>query len=323
MLLGNRFNFVTDLYVNLSKFPKNNRPMCQRQCLKKKKNLPRKRKPSVSMEYINFSRDNVYGKISSMIGLVMAFLTIGNIPFIEPMFKKQVQSSKFSTKNFSQKISHIPVFVITNAAGSPYLTNSSKGEQVGLIFFSCFDAERYLYKMQKTHNLVDAEIQIIRLDKAYKIATTYVTEVIGKGLQGERAPMNFKFYPDQQQMRSARSLTKKKNFLESFKGCPVFVAEGLTIKKGKEDIVPIFLTKEDLDSAWRSVYWNNPALKNTVPNIEVYDLFQIIKEMQENNPEFNNYGFFPPSASVFLVEARKIAQSGFNAKIPSGLIKKF
>ena len=148
MFFGNRFNFVTNVNVHLLKFSKGSKPYCQSQNFEKKENLSNKRNVSISMEYTNSSKDTVYGKISSVLGLTVAFLTLGNIPFIPPMLKKQVQSATFSKKDLFQKLSQVPVFAIANAAGQPYLTNNSKGDQLGLFFLEYSDAAALVVKMR-------------------------------------------------------------------------------------------------------------------------------------------------------------------------------
>jgi len=323
MIFGNRFNFVTNVTVNLPKFSKNTKPYCQSQSFGKKKNLPRKRNLSISMEDIKFSKETMYGKISSILGLTVAFLTLGNIPLIPPMLKKQVQSATFSKKDLFQKLSQVPVFAIANATGQPYLTNNSKGDQLGLFFFEYSDAAALMMKMRSNNQVSDAQILTMTLDKAYKMATAPNTESSYRGAQGQDLQMIFKFYPNKKEVDFASSLTKKKNFLNSFTGCPAFVAEGLSITKGKEEIVPIFLTKRDLDAAWNKMCLSSPGLSSSKPKVEVYDLFQIIKEMQENNPEFINYGFFPPEFSVQVMNMERKKMSTPNATIPSGLIRKF
>ena len=199
-------------------------------------------------------------------------------------FLSPVVSAKFSNKNFYQKLSQVPVFAVTNSSGQPYLANNSKGEQVGLIFFSHEDALNLLRAMQKARQVSDARIYIMGLDKAYKMVLSNAASSGIKGHQGQELKMIFRFYPNQKQIKYANSIINGINFSEKIKGIPIFIADGLSIRKGNEDIIPIFLTKEDLDETWSKMSSNNPDV-NPKPNIIIGDLGKIIKAMEINKSE--------------------------------------
>nr|UXY87053.1 translocator of the inner chloroplast membrane [Cryptomonas sp.] len=227
--------------------------------------------------------------------------------------------AKFSSKSFYQKLSQIPVFAVTNSSGQPYLTNNIKGEQVGLIFFSHEDALVLLRTMQKARQVFDARIYVMGLDKAYKMVLSHATPSGIKSNQGQELKMIFRFYPNQKQVRYAKSIVNRLNVVEKFRGIPVFIAEGLTIRKGCEDIIPIFLTKEDLAEAWIKLSLHNPDLKTT-PTIVVGDLFKIIKKMENLKTEYSNFGFFPPKESIEFV--KKESKTNPSAKIFPGNFQK-
>jgi hypothetical protein len=307
--------------VNLSsRFPKfrSKNKFFNRVCSLKKKEI---NNAKIFMIEKNRSDENaLFSKFCTLISFGITFISLDTANFIKSNLNMKSNAAKFSNKNVHQKLSQIPVFAVTNSGGQPYLTNNSKGDQVGLIFFSYDDALQLLKGMQKNHQVLDARVYIMGLDKAYKMATSTVSQSGYKGVHGQDLKMLFRFYPNKKQVNFANSLIKKKNFMENFKGCPAFIAEGLTIKKGKEEIVPIFLTKEDLESAWSNMCLSNPDLSSK-PNIEVLDLLYIINEMHEKNQIFDNYGFFPPEESLeFVNRETKVKPS---AKIPSGLIQKF
>jgi len=239
--------------------------------------------------------------------------------FLERFYITPVFGANFSNKNLFQKLSQVPVFAVTNATGQPYLANNIKGEQVGLIFFSHEDALALLKGMQKTHQVLDARIYIMGLDKAYKMVLSNATPSGIKGTHGQELKMIFRFYPNQKQIKNANSLMKKLKIFSNFKGIPVFIAEGLTIRKGKEDIIPIFLTKEDLEKAWSIMCQHNPD-QPLKPEIEVGDLLRIVQEMEKNSPDFSKCGFFPPQTSIdFVTKENKTNPS---AKIFSNVSQK-
>jgi len=232
---------------------------------------------------------------------VFGFFYLSSVNLFEKIYFNPVFSAKFSNKNLFQKLSQVPVFAVTNATGQPYLANNMKGEQVGLIFFSHDDALALLKGMQKTHQVLDARIYIMGLDKAYKMVLSNATPSGIKGTHGQELKMIFRFYPNQKQIKNANSLMKNLKIFNGFKGIPVFIAEGLTIRKGKEDVIPLFLTKEDLEQAWGTMCQFNPD-QPLKPEIEVGDLLQIVKEMEKNSPEFSKCGFFPPTSSIDFVK---------------------
>jgi len=107
--------------------------------------------------------------------------------------------------------------------------------------------------------------------------------------------------------------------MDNFKGVPVFLADGLTIRKGGEELVPIFLTKEDLDEAWAAMCKYNPD-QPLKPVIKVASLLELISKMEENPEEFSSFGFFPPTKSVDFVKREN--SSNPSARLMPGLFQK-
>ena len=311
-LIGSNYNCLKSFHhnYNRSNFKLNN--------LRKKKPTSLKNTMIVVNEN-KLSSKNTCMKLFSVLSFF--FITLISSKFKAPnRCLLQVISAKFSNKNFYQKLSQVPVFAVTNSSGQPYLANNSKGEQVGLIFFSHEDALSLLKAMQKARQVSDARIYIMGLDKAYKMVLSNATSSGIKGQQGQELKMIFRFYPNQKQIKHANSIINGINFSEKIKTIPVFIAEGLTIRKGKEDIIPIFLTIEDLDEAWSKMNLNNPDV-NPKPSILIGDLIKIIRAMENNKGEYSKFGFFPPKGSLeFVKKENKITTS---AKIYSGNFTKF
>nr|UXY87542.1 translocator of the inner chloroplast membrane [Cryptomonas curvata] len=284
-------------------------------------NLTKKRSKNLMMiksENRITNKEAIFGLFSILSFLFMT--AIANKFKILDNFLLPVLSAKFSNKTFYQKLSQVPVFAVTNSSGQPYLANNSKGEQVGLIFFSHEDALNLLKAMQKARQVSDARIYIMGLDKAYKMVLSNATSSGIKGHQGQELKMIFRFYPNQKQVKYANSIINGFNFSEKIKNIPVFIADGLTIRKGNEDIIPVFLTKEDLDEAWSKMNINNPDV-NPKPTILIGDLIKIIRAMETNNNEYSKFGFFPPKDSMeFVKKENKITPS---AKIFSGNFSKY
>lgn len=211
----------------------------------------------------------------------------------------------FPSKNYYQKLSQVPVFAITNSSGQPYLTTGLENEQIGLIFFSYEDALALLTAMKNTHQVSDARIYIMGLDRAYRMVTANKT----KNQFNQEFKTIFCFYPDQKQVKNAGSIVNKLSFCETIRDIPVFVADGLVVKKGNDSMTPIFFSKEDLEKTWKKMISENPDI-NVKPTILVIDLLKILKAMESEEKTFSKFGFFPSQKNIeFIKKENKTTQS--------------
>lgn len=199
----------------------------------------------------------------------------------------------------SEKLSQVPVFAVTNASGQPYLSNTDgSGSQVGYIFFSHLDPMNMLKDMQKNPGAADACVYIMGLDKAYEMVKAKPTPSGIRGSGGEELPMIFRFFPDSKQV-------KKLRIRQPIEGVPVFVAKGLTSRKGNDTIVPLFLTKDDVDAAWIKLHGTDKSLPSNA-TVEVGNLLYIIQQMEDgDHPDLRRLGFFAPKASIEYVSAEQ------------------
>lgn len=222
-----------------------------------------------------------------------------------------VAAAKYSKKTLSEKLSQVPVFAVTNAGGQPYLAKmDGSGSQIGLIFFSHHDALNMLKDMQKNPGASDARVYIMGLDKAYEMVKAKPTPSGIRGSSGEELTMVFRFFPDSKQVKAAEGLVRKLRLRQGVDGVPVFVAKGLTLRKGSENVVPLFLTKEDLDAAWAKLRETNKDLPSNA-QVVVGNLLYIIQQMENNDvAELRNLGFFAPRASVEYVNKEQAMPLG-------------
>ena len=277
------------------------------------------KKIEFNSNYLTKTSKNFIRKLTFLTSLVFLSIFLSHPFFSTNVIINTANSSKFSKKNLSQKLSQVPVFAVTNATGQPYLANNSNGEQIGLIFFSEEDALAMLKSMQKTHQALEARIYIMGLDKAYRMVLSNASSSGIQGNLGQELKMIFRFYPDQKQIKHANSIKKNLNPIDGFKGVPVFIAEGLTIRKGGEEIIPIFLTKEDLDESWSTMCKYNPD-QPLKPKIMVSNLLDLVSKMESSPQEFESFGFFPSSESVDFVKREN--QKKPTARITPGVFQK-
>lgn len=221
------------------------------------------------------------------------------------------RAAGFTGLSVSEKLSQVPVFAVTNASGQPYLANTDgSGSQVGYIFFSHLDALNMLKDMQKNPGASDARVYIMGLDKAYEMVKAKPTPSGIRGSGGEELTMVFRFFPDSRQVKHAQGLLRKLRIKQPIDGVPVFVAKGLTVRKGSDTVVPLFLTKEDVDAAWAKLHGNDKSLPSSA-TIEVGNLLYIIQQMESgDHPDLRRLGFFAPRASVEYVSSEQAGPKG-------------
>ena len=189
--------------------------------------------------------------------------------------------ARYTKKTVTEKLAQVPVFAVTNESGQPYLATMDKGFQVGLIFFDPDDAVRMLHDLKKSSgaDAADARVFIMGLDRAFEMVKSKPQPSGLRGPRGDELRMVFRFYPSQRQTDYARAIARK-NKQPPVDGVPCFVGKGLTLRKGKEHIIPLFLDKRDLDEAWRKLRDSMPELPKEA-EVEVGDLVDVILRMQE------------------------------------------
>jgi len=158
------------------------------------------------------------------------------------------------------------------------------------------------------------------LDKAYKMVISSASPNILKNQQRNDVKMIFKFYPNQKQIKYANYILYGINISDKFNGIPVFIADGLTIRKGKDDVIPIFFTREDLEEAWLKMSLKNPDIQYK-PTIIIGNLLDIVKKMEIGKNEYAKFGFYPPKGSVEFV--KKENKQNPSAKIHNWFFNKY
>eukprot|EP00190_Bangiopsis_sp_CCMP1999_P002704 CAMPEP_0198731952 /NCGR_PEP_ID=MMETSP1475-20131203/33015_1 /TAXON_ID= ORGANISM="Unidentified sp., Strain CCMP1999" /NCGR_SAMPLE_ID=MMETSP1475 /ASSEMBLY_ACC=CAM_ASM_001111 /LENGTH=314 /DNA_ID=CAMNT_0044494981 /DNA_START=126 /DNA_END=1070 /DNA_ORIENTATION=- len=206
-----------------------------------------------------------------------------------------------------ERLRPVPVFAITDQEGRPFLAevdNVQDGEQASVFFFSYEDAEQVLDKLKRQgHEITrNAEINVVALDEAYEKARG---KPLPSGIINERGKeisVVFRFYADTREMREAGRLLKKEGVSQDMlPQVPVFLAQGLTIRLGKDFVVPLYFSKEDLEETWQNVRQKTPDMPRS-PAVHVVDLIKVL-EVLENDMQGNIIGFFPSRKSIEKVRA--------------------
>ncbi|CAM9119021.1 unnamed protein product [Chrysoparadoxa australica] len=210
---------------------------------------------------------------------------------------------KYSKRTVKEKLANIPCFMIVNSGGQPFLTPSGTGEQQGVFFLSYADADQMLSEMLQIPGYAgDAKLYILSLDKAYDMVkapprgTGYLND------DGKEEVMMFRFH-ESVQSRDAFLEYGKLSDVEDV-AVPVFYAEGMTLRRDGTDVRPLFLEAKDLVDTWFAAARKDPSMSKT-PTIKVYDLFEVVLQMEDGRGDFKEYGFFPGKAAMeFIQETR-------------------
>ncbi|KAK4529780.1 hypothetical protein CCYA_CCYA02G0637 [Cyanidiococcus yangmingshanensis] len=227
--------------------------------------------------------------------------------------------ARYSRKTLDEKLAQVPVFAVTNESGQPFLAAMERGTQVGLIFFDPSDAMKMLEDLKRSSGkeAEDARIFVMGLDRAFEMVKSKPQPSGLRGPRGDELKMVFRFYPNQQQVEHARSLARKTK-QPPVRGVPCFVAKGLTLRKGKEFVIPVFLDKRDLEDAWSRLRQDMSDLPKH-PEVEVGDLIEVILRLEEaaKNPksldekelqDIRRVAFFPSSKSVEFMKQESMKQ---------------
>lgn len=224
---------------------------------------------------------------------------------IAPSFTSLGQLLALTEDQILQKLRSVPVFAIANAQGAPLVAappSGQKGSPIAGVFISQKDAQAFLENL-KTKNP--------QLAKDVRVVPVSLGEVYQLGRTSKNKPesLDFAYVPMQQQVQSALSLLKQGGQkVEQFNGVPLFLARGgqdkgyLTIQRGKEQVIPLFFKKEELQNMLERFKQQQPNLASTV-DIQVVNLEGVLQTLQSSdNPQLNQIVLIPPQESIEYVQ---------------------
>lgn len=209
----------------------------------------------------------------------------------------------------TQRLQVVPVFTITDAQGRPLLASQStqQKEKTGLFFFGQQDAQTLLDQLKAKNAKVgnSARITTIGLDKAYELTQKKPQEAV------------FRFVPQAKQVQAAvKVLQAEGKKVEQFNLTPLFFAVAgqkekgyLTIQQGNQQVIPLFMSKEDLDGVLGQLKQKNPQLAATA-KIGVGSFEEVVKLMKEQDvPELKQIAIIPAKESIQYVQSQQPAAS--------------
>ncbi|SCN62529.1 apicoplast TIC22 protein, putative [Plasmodium chabaudi chabaudi] len=195
---------------------------------------------------------------------------------------------KYHERPIDEKLSVIPVYIITNNNNSPYIFNE-QDRQICYMFLCPYDAENMLNEIIKSNgmqNRNNIKLYNINMQKAYELIKEFMHL---KKLENQNSDVKnnivyWKLIPSKRQTQNAYvflSYRKKSELV-----FPVFYVDGFYVNKDRANIVPLFFDIEDLRDTL-----NKKGVKNY--KIKVLNFVDLI--FSENHKSF---GFVPSSKSL-------------------------
>lgn len=238
-----------------------------------------------------------------MKSLVRWSATVGLVgtTLIGSLLAGSLQALALTQDQILKKLEQIPVFTIANAQGAPLVAappQGQKGAPVAGVFISQRDAQTFLDNLKSKNPSLAQGVRVVPVS----MAEVYKLEQANKS-KPER--LDFAFVPVKQQQDTALALLKQTGqSINEFPGVPLFVAVGgaekgfLTIQRdNKEQIIPLFFNKEDLQSLIDRFKREQP--NQTVEVRVLFNLQGLINTWQsKNDPAFNQMVLIPPRDSL-------------------------
>jgi len=225
---------------------------------------------------------------------------------------------------FKSKLAKVPVFMVTNEGGSPFLNQLSSGDQSALMFIYPAEAQRMLQGVLKAPNgaASGAKVLATNLDRAFRLARL---QPLPSGLRDQvtnrELTMVWQFMPHAAETRSAQLLLAKTGKL-SAPSVPAYMVDGLVVTKRGKEVRPIFLCKRDCDAAIATLQ-AQAGDEAATAKIVVYDalalLLQLAIDIEEGDPsvvkDLESLEIVPPEESITFREELKAGKAKRPAKI--------
>jgi hypothetical protein len=219
-----------------------------------------------------------------------------------------------------KKLGKVPVFMVTNGGGSPFLNKLASGDQSAVMFLFPSDAQRMLKTVLKAPNGASSGAKVLpsNLDRALKLA---MMPPSASGLSdpgsGRDLSMSWQFMPHAAEVRSAQAAMLKSAKAPVVPKVPGYTASGLYYKKHGREVQPIFLSKKDADAAIAKLEPGHGAKLEVIGLLDFLQTLVVRLELEDPKAEVlaNQLELVPPSESVDFKRHLKAAGPRRAAKI--------
>lgn len=261
------------------------------------------------------------GVFSRLLGASPAWAAEGAVAEAPSRVLSAAQRKRLKLQ-FKAKLAKVPVFMVTNEGGSPFLNQLSSGDQSALMFIFPAEAQRMLAGVLKAPNgaASGAKVLATNLDRAFRLARL---QPLPSGLRDQvtsrELTMVWQFMPHAAETRAAQLLLAKTGKL-SAPSVPAYMVEGLVVTKRGKEVRPVFLSKRDCDVAVAALAAQNGG---EAGKVVVYDalgmLLQLAQDIEsgvpEVAPELETLEIVPPTESLDFREELKAGKARRPAKI--------
>ena len=264
-------------------------------------------KLQIMKRYIKLARKSLVSSMATLSLLFSSGPTFSN-PRMNQLSKiptaNAISLKPFSRRTLEEKLAPIPCYCIINPSGNLYLTSLPNGFDVGVIYTDYRDAEEALREMnQANEQAPDANILIITMDKALQL-------VRQPPRRNGNQILLYQLCPSLQQLKNTNtfhqlgwkglrsSTTSWKNGFNrkmlKKTGVPVYYSPSIVIRKGFENIRPIFFSMEDLNYAWERIAIKNNAgddVETSPPDVRTFNLLKVFEWMLNEPQESAKFAF--------------------------------
>ncbi|KAG8462793.1 hypothetical protein KFE25_004769 [Diacronema lutheri] len=179
-------------------------------------------------------------------------------------------------------LSKVPVFLLTNEGGQPYLTQGKDGDQLGQMFLFLRDAQNALEVLKNMPGASDARMWKTDLHRAMRMAQRNAKSGLVNS-EGREMRMLMRLHPHDRQRTNARVVFLRQGQLfRKPPEVPVFYAEGLVAEKRCGAVVPLFFAKEELDRVWSRMALRSGGAMPPAPKVTVTSLGEVLQTVDKD-----------------------------------------
>jgi hypothetical protein len=236
-----------------------------------------------------------WGATLGLVGsTLLGTLSLGSLPAIA-----------LSEQQIKEKLDSVPIYLVTNEKGLPLsrpLPNAQNGQKAGGsitgAYMSRQEAQAFINELRNAKNK-DPKMQ--EIVKSLQV-TAVPLGVIYQQLQQTKKDPNrllFAFKPVDQEIKGAMDLLRQSGQqVNQFKSVPMFAVRfapdqgyvPIKVGTGNEQVVPLFLSKQDAQGLLGQVKPKHPKA-----DIQVLDIDGVLQTLQDKNDTWLNQVVLVPS----------------------------
>ncbi|WP_414756107.1 outer membrane biogenesis proteinTic22 [Anabaena sp. CCY 9910] len=236
-----------------------------------------------------------WGATLGLVGsTLLGTLSLGSLPAVA-----------LSEQQIKEKLDSVPIYLVTNEKGLPLsrpLPNAQNGQKAGGsitgAYMSRQEAQAFINELRNAKNK-DPKMQ--EIVKSLQV-TAVPLGVIYQQLQQTKKDPNrllFAFKPVDQEIKGAMDLLRQSGQqVNQFKSVPMFAVRfapdqgyvPIKVGTGNEQVVPLFLSKQDAQGLLGQVKPKHPKA-----DIQVLDIDGVLQTLQDKNDPWLNQVVLVPS----------------------------